>query len=247
MVGVPEGGKDAFDSVDVQLIRTDHEDPERNELAVAQLRITVKDADERKVGRAFTTRITEMALANYPGLLRRRRSDGASTYGVYWPALIPADACHVEVIMGDRRRPVATTNSPATPTAEIELPCANDAAVAFGPVIAAPLGRIVGARSGDKGGDANVGVWARSRQGYLWLREYLTVERLAELFPEARSCSVERHELPNLLAVNFILHGLLEEGVASSTRLDAQAKGFGEYLRSRVVPIPEVLLAEATP
>jgi hypothetical protein len=103
-----------------------------------------------------------------------------------------------------------------------------------------PLGTIAGARSGDKGGDANLGVWVRTDAQYRWLVAELTVARLKELLPEAGE--VERYELANLRAVNFVLRGLLGEGVASSTRFDPQAKALGEWLRSRLVDIPEELL-----
>jgi len=103
-----------------------------------------------------------------------------------------------------------------------------------------PLGTIAGARSGDKGGDANLGVWVRTDEAYAWLAAELTVARLKELLPEAGE--VVRYELPNLRALNFVLHGLLGEGVASSTRFDPQAKALGEWLRSRHVDIPEDLL-----
>lgn len=103
-----------------------------------------------------------------------------------------------------------------------------------------PLGTIVGARSGDKGGDANLGVWVRTEQQYEWLKDFLTTARLKELLPEAGE--VDRYELPNLKALNFVLHGLLGEGVASSTRFDPQAKALGEWLRSREAEIPEALL-----
>jgi hypothetical protein len=105
-----------------------------------------------------------------------------------------------------------------------------------------PLGHVVGARSGDKGGDANVGLWATSPQAYAWLRRYLTTGRLRELLTEAAALPVDRYELPNLLAVNFVIHGLLAPGVSATTRPDAQAKGLGEYLRSRLVPVPAALL-----
>jgi hypothetical protein len=105
-----------------------------------------------------------------------------------------------------------------------------------------PLGLICGARSGDKGGNANVGVWARDRAGYGWLRDYLTVERLRELLTEAADLEVRRFELANLGAVNFVIVGLLGAGVAASTRPDPQAKGLGEYLRSRLVDVPAELL-----
>ena len=103
-----------------------------------------------------------------------------------------------------------------------------------------PLGSIAGARSGDKGGDANVGVWVRTDARYEWLRTELTVARLKELLPEAGE--VVRYELPNLRALNFVLRGLLGDGVASSTRFDPQAKALGEWLRSRHVDVPEELL-----
>ena len=103
----------------------------------------------------------------------------------------------------------------------------------------APLGRAFGARSGDKGGNANLGVWARTDDAYVWLHRTLTVERLRELMPaETEGLEVTRYELPNLRAINFVIVGLLGRGVAASTRTDPQAKGLGEYLRAKVVDLP---------
>jgi hypothetical protein len=106
-----------------------------------------------------------------------------------------------------------------------------------------PLGHIAAARSGDKGGNANVGVWVKDPAAYDWLRAYLTVELFRELVPEAANLTVERYQLPNLRALNFVVVGLLGAGVAASTRPDPQAKGLGEYLRSRLVDVPASLLA----
>jgi hypothetical protein len=114
-----------------------------------------------------------------------------------------------------------------------------------GPTRRVPLGTLFGARSGDKGGNANLGVWARSDSGYAWLAHYLTIERFKELVSEARGLEVQRYELPNLRSVNFVIVGLLGEGVASSTRTDAQAKSLGEYLRAKMVDLPVSLLADA--
>ena len=106
-----------------------------------------------------------------------------------------------------------------------------------------PLGRVCGARSGDKGGNANVGLWTRDDESHAWMSGYLTVDRLRELLgPEAADLTIERFDLPNLRAINVVVHGLLGAGVASSTRPDPQAKGLGEYLRSRLVDVPERLL-----
>jgi hypothetical protein len=101
---------------------------------------------------------------------------------------------------------------------------------------------VAGARSGDKGGDANVGVWARDPAGFDWMRSYLTTERLRNLLPEAAALPIHRYELPNLNALNFVITGLLGDGAAASTRPDPQAKGLAEYLRSRYAEVPAALL-----
>jgi hypothetical protein len=111
-----------------------------------------------------------------------------------------------------------------------------------GPARAVPLGTIVGARSGDKGGSANVGVWVRTDAQFAWLADVLTVERFQALLPETAPLEVSRHSLPNLRALNFVVDGILGEGVASNARHDPQAKALGEWLRSRVVDIPAALL-----
>ncbi|NVI87501.1 acyclic terpene utilization AtuA family protein [Actinomadura sp. BRA 177] len=118
---------------------------------------------------------------------------------------------------------------------------------AQGPVVRGPLGRVVGARSGDKGGDANIGVWARTDAQWRWLEPFLTVERLNELLPETRDHAVRRYVLPNLRAVNFVIEGLLQEGVSASTRFDPQGKALGEWLRSRLVDVPESILVSPEP
>jgi hypothetical protein len=101
-----------------------------------------------------------------------------------------------------------------------------------------PLGTVAGARSGDKGGNANIGLWTRDDAGYTWLAAEITPDRVRELLPEAAGLDVRVFALPNLRAVNVVVVGLLGEGVASSTRPDPQAKGLGEYLRSRLVSVP---------
>jgi len=109
-----------------------------------------------------------------------------------------------------------------------------------------PLGTLAGARSGDKGGNANVGVWVESDEAYDWLSRGLTVEKFKELLPETKEYDVDRFDLPNIRALNFVVHGMLGEGVAAGTRQDPQAKGLGEWLRARHVNIPLSLLEEPT-
>ena len=271
-----EGGRASFDSVDVRLRRTDHVDPATNEDAQAELRVTVMDRDKTKVGRAFSNAVIEMVLASYPGLFTTSPPSDATSFGVYWPALIPDDVPRHEMVLGDTRtviEPVATEQriiaGGRTDTFMYSLAAADPSAGAEGggqsaiwpgplrelleiadrpdePVSRIALGRVFGARSGDKGGNANVGVWARSDEAYVWLHRFLTVDRLRQLMPaETEGLAVARYELPNLRALNFVIVGLLGRGVAASTRSDPQAKGLGEYLRAKVVEIPTRLLDQA--
>jgi len=238
------GGKEQFDEVDVRLTRSDKEDPDSNEEAGTYLRITVKDKDARKVGRAFTAKVIEMALASYPGFHMASGLSSENAFGVYWPALVPVEAIDETVVTHDGSRiPVPAVKSDATVT--VEAAPAPSASVPAGPTTRAPLGAIFGARSGDKGGNANVGVWARDDAAYTWLADFLTAERFKELVGEARDLEVLRYELPNLRALNFVVVGLLGEGVSSSTRPDAQAKSLGEFLRAKQVDLPRELLASA--
>jgi hypothetical protein len=232
-----------FASVVTRVVRTDKPDPVTNEEATALWRISVKDPDERKVGRAFSNAVIETALASIPGMYGVGGGpSAASPYGVYRPALIDADVVPQYVHVDDRTIQIERI-APAGPVPVI--PAEGPAAAPpDGPSTPGPFGRVVGARSGDKGGDANVGVFARSDPAWAWLDAFLTTERLIELLPEAGRFPIDRYRLPNIRSLNFVVHGLLEEGVAASTRQDAQAKSLGEWLRARIVDIPDSLLAD---
>ncbi|MGV0735063.1 acyclic terpene utilization AtuA family protein [Mycobacterium syngnathidarum] len=234
--------KESIDSVSTELRRTDRHDPERNELAIAELVVNLKDRDEKKIGRAVSDAVVQMALASYPGMFGGGMLTAKpATYGVYWPTLIPNELCASECVVNGLTTMVPNT-TPGLPGDVVSGWVPALPSFDAGRTVREPLGRIVGARSGDKGGNANVGLWVRTPEQYVWLESFLTVDALAELLPEAREHAVERYELPNLFALNFVFRGLLQEGVAASTRRDPQAKGFGEYIRARVVDIPAVLL-----
>jgi hypothetical protein len=236
------GGKASFAETDVRLMRFDTDDAPTNEAATAHLRITVKDPEARKVGRAFSGAVMELLLAGPAGLHTTTPPTAESAYGVYWPALIPADLIEHRVVLPDgMTRTIVRGDHAPLGRRPTSLPVPSPVAVQ-GPTRTVPLGKLCGARSGDKGGNANVGVWARTDTAFAWLRGYLTTDRLRTLIPEASALTVHRHELPNLRALNFVIVGLLGEGVAASVRPDPQAKGLGEYLRSRHVPIPITVL-----
>jgi hypothetical protein len=235
-------GKSAPRELSFQLDEAAWPDPDSNQRATARLFITAKDQDERKVGRAFSSAVTELVLASYPGFYATSPPGDASAYGVYWPALVPAHEVQEVAMLPDGSR-VAVPPAEPKPRARVAAPAPQLPAPPTGPIRRAPLGAVFGARSGDKGGNANLGVWARSDLAYAWLERFLTVERLKALLPETAELEVRRYELPNLRALNFVIVGLLGEGVASSLRPDAQAKSLGEWLRAREVEIPEALLS----
>jgi hypothetical protein len=225
-----------------RLARTDHPDADTEEAAAAMLTVHIHDADPERAGRAFSQAAVELALSSYPGCTLTTAPGDGSPYGVFRPESVPQEAvAHVAVLPDGTRVEIdpPTAFSPAAGAAE---PGRATVSQTPGPTRRAPLGTVAGARSGDKGGDANLGVWARSDAGYAWLRDYLTVAELRRLLPECAPLPIDRYELANLRAVNFVIHGLLGEGVAASTRFDPQAKALGEWLRARIVDIPEVLL-----
>jgi len=224
------------------LARTDHPDADTEETASALLRCVVRDPDPANVGRQFSSAAVELALGSYPGFTTTAPPGEGQVYGVFTPgyvdaALVPHVAVHADGTRVDIA-PAAETK-PLEPVAPFALPEPRP----FGITRRAPLGTIAGARSGDKGGNANVGVWVRTGPHWQWLAHALTVERLRELLPETEGLTVTRHLLPHLRAVNFVIEGILGEGVAYQARFDPQAKGLGEWLRARYIDIPEEFLS----
>ncbi|MGW1500887.1 acyclic terpene utilization AtuA family protein [Streptomyces mirabilis] len=223
------------------LARTDHADAPTQETASALLRLVVRDRDQDAVGRTLSGAAIELALASYPGFHVIAPPGKGSPYGVFEDVYVPQGAVeHVAVLHDGRHVPVA----PAADTLVLE-PAPEPALpepLPPGPTRRAALGVVAGARSGDKGGNANVGVWVRSDDAWRWLVHQLTADRFQNLIAESCHLKVVRHTLPNLRALNFVVEGILGEGVASQHRFDPQAKALGEWLRSRHLDIPEALL-----
>ena len=222
------GGWDRFDTADVRRLGS-------------SLRITVKDRDRDKVGRRFSNAVMELLLASYAGAYATTPPTDATEYGVYWPALVPATAVDHAVVLPDGTRQ-RIPPAPTTGGSLVTTPPLPSRWPPGGATKSVPLGVVCGGRSGDKGGNANVGLWARTDGAYRWLATELTVERFGNLLPEAAGLEVRRYLLPNLRALNFVVVGLLGEGVASSVRPDPQAKSLAEHLRAQVIDVPSELL-----
>jgi len=223
------------------LARTDRPDADTEQTASALLTCTVRDPDANKVGRRFSSAAVELALASYPGFHTTAPPADAAVYGLFTPGYVAAaEVAHLAVHADGTKVPIP----PAVETldlAAVDEPALPEPLPA-GPTRRLPLGTIAGARSGDKGGGANIGLWVHTDAQYRWLTHTLTVERLRELLPEAADLTVTRHLLPSIRAVNFVIDGILGKGVAYQSRFDPQAKGLGEWLRSRHVDIPEGIL-----
>lgn len=230
--------------LDWTLARTDHPDADTEETASALLRCTARDREPNVVGRAFSSVAVEFALASYPGFSLTAPPGAGQPYGVYTAAYVDAGLVPHTAVLPDGTAvaiDAVTPTRPLEPLPEPELPHP----LPPGPARRVPLGTLAGARSGDKGGDANIGVWVRTDDQWRWLVHTLTADAVKELLPETRPLTVTRYVLPHLRAVNFVVEGILGRGVASGARFDPQAKGLGEWLRSRHLDIPETLL-EAT-
>nr|WP_205267840.1 acyclic terpene utilization AtuA family protein [Mycolicibacterium sphagni] len=227
--------------LDWTLARTDHVDADTEEAASALLSCVVRDPDPKTVGRQFSSAAVELALASYPGFTSTAPPGDGQVYGVFTAGYVPASEIAQVAVRHDGTRTDIAAAGATLELSDVQAPPLPQA-LAPAPTRRLPLGTIAGARSGDKGGAANVGVWVRTDDQWRWLAHTLTVDALRELLPETKDLPVSRHLLPNLRAVNFVIDGILGQGVAYQARFDPQAKGLGEWLRSRHIDIPEEIL-----
>ena len=236
------GGKEQFDKVDIQLHRTDKENPNSNEEAQAFLRIDVMSSNPELVGRLFNAKIIELALANFPGWTGRSGVVPNGPYIEYWPTLVNSKYVKERIHIGDKVIDIAPTSQLGLEEKYYQKVPYENPELEIQSFEEDFFGKIFGTRSGDKGGCANLGVWAKTEDAYSFLFDFLTVEKLKELLPDLEKFDIDRYELPNIFSLNFYVHGILQEGVSSSTRMDGQAKSLGEYLRAKKINFPKQLL-----
>ncbi len=237
------GGKDQFQQVDVQLVRSDKENPNTNEEANAHLKIAVLDPDQNKIGRSFSAKTVEIALASIPGFTMTSPPGPGGPIIIHWPTLVSNSHLKQRIMVGDEEMFLDPVSADLKGE-EVKPVEPNIPDVPTGNLVKVPLGRAFATRSGDKGGNANLGIWGKTPEAYAFLKEFLSIEKLKDFLQDMTGFEIERHELPNLLALNFYLKGVLGEGVAASVRNDPQAKTLGEYLRAKIVDIPESILVK---
>ena len=238
------GGRKQFDEVSIQLHRTDKENPNSNEEAMASLLVSVKSKDQNLVGRLFSAKIIELALANIPGFFAQGGVKSSGPVIIYWPALV--DSKHIK-----EKVHIDGEEIEVIPTSQLEL---EEIYYQKEPIKIKKIkkedekeiyfGEIYGTRSGDKGGCANLGVWAKNANSFAFLHDFLTVKKLKELLPDLNQYKIERFELANINSLNFYIHDILQDGVSSNDKKDGQAKSLGEYLRAKKVKVPQIIIGD---
>lgn len=245
------GNVEGLEATTIDRIGQADDDPGTQNAGTTLLKVSVQGTKDA-AGRRFSSHMVELALGGYPGLYFLTPPQQGSAFGAYWPALIDQGQLMQTVIHYDGAtetigtpvlRPEAQAQAPSSVT--LDGSPSESVSSSFEETVQAALGDLVYARSGDKGGDANIGVWVNDEAAWGWIKHALTVEELRRLLPETQGLDVARYELPNLRALNFVISGLLGAGATSSLRLDAQGKGLGEWLRSRHMSIPKTLLHRA--
>jgi hypothetical protein len=239
------GGKEQFDDVSINLHRTNKENPNSNEEAMATLSISVKSMNPDLVGRLFSAKIIELSLANYPGFFSSGGGKKPGPVIVYWPALVDSKFINEYVHIDGETIEIIPTSQMGFEESFYQKNLVEIAPAPEGKTDKGPLGSYFGARSGDKGGCANLGVWAKTDLSYSFLYNFLTVEKLKELLPDLNNYEIDRYDLPNIKSLNFYIHGILEDGVSSNNKKDGQAKSLGEYLRAKIVDLPISIIKES--
>lgn len=230
------GGEELYDDISIQLIRTDKPDAQTNEEAMATLKISVKSQDPVLAGRLFSAKVVELGLANYPGWTVQSDINSGSPFIEYWPTSIQRQRVQEIVHINGKSLKIEQAQHESEQNIE-----ADDFEVMTidGDLSEIQLGRIYGTRSGDKGGCANLGVWAKDMESFNYLYSYLTVDKFKELLPDLAQYHIERFHLPNIFSLNFFIRGILGNGVSSNDRRDGQAKSLGEYLGSKTINCPK--------
>ena len=238
------GGRKQFDDVSIQLHRTDKENPNSNEEAMASLLVSVKSKDQNLVGRLFSAKIIELALANIPGFFAQGGVKSSGPVIIYWPALVDSKYIKEKVHIDGEEIEVIPTSQlkleeiyyQKEPIKIKKIKKEDEKEIYFG--------EIYGTRSGDKGGCANLGVWAKNANSFAFLHDFLTVKKLKELLPDLNQYKIERFELANINSLNFYIHDILQDGVSSNDKKDGQAKSLGEYLRAKKVKVPQSIIGD---
>jgi hypothetical protein len=260
---------DKFDVLEFQRIGVPEPNPRSQLRSTTYLRVFA-EASNPNVNLGLASLLSEFAMQHYSGFhsTSDHRTALPKPYISYYPAIYPQSSLDTSVNMiestGSSEAVKVDTIQTTPPPKFEDLSKRQSYETAspinlssLGPTTQTRLGDIVLARSGDKGGNANIGFFIPTdlpsayppssplyAESWDWLRTYLTIPRLKDMFGESWSDKfhVERVEFPHIFAVHFVVYGVLGRGVSGSSRLDSFAKGMGDWLRDVVVEVPVKLL-----
>ena len=238
------GGIDQFDEVSMDLHQTQKNNPNSNEEAMASLSLSVKSMDPNVVGRMFSAKIIELSLASFPGFFAQGGVKASGPIIVYWPALVDSKHIKEQVYVDGKKIEILPTSQLGLEEKYYQKEPIDIPEAPKGVTKLVYFGEIYGTRSGDKGGCANLGVWAKKDMAYSFLYEFLTVKKLKELLPDLEKFNIDRYDLPNIKSLNFYIHDILQDGISSNNRKDGQAKSLGEYLGAKLIDIPNEILKD---
>jgi hypothetical protein len=244
------GGTDLYEDTCTQFLAWNATHPPLTDSEPSELmvQLAVRDHDEKKINSRFGVQVVPRVLGSVPGItvLADQGRPRASDVVGYWPALIDRSCVPMKVVVGDDEvdvpYPDLSTAAPAGPAFTSGSPPRPSGGGGGGDTVTVPLSRLCLARSGDKGDTSNVGVLARSEAIYSWMVEHITPAFVKERFAGICKGDVERHEVPNLLACNFLLHESLGGGGTLSLILDPQGKTYAQYLLAAQVEVETALL-----
>jgi len=216
------------------------EQPATQAQATVAIRIGAMAADPGELVK-LRQGLTSFGLGGMPGFHAEAGPPFAMRVD-FWPTLIRQSEIKQQVVLDDGH--VIDIAPPPTAAFHPKDRAAAKQAPArlSGPTRRVPLGEIIHARAGDKGGNLNLGVWARRPEAWDWIRATLTDHKMAQLLVLREDVSVERHELGNLHGLLFVLRGYFGASAAGCAILDNLGKGVGEFLRTQLVEAPVELL-----
>jgi hypothetical protein len=216
------------------------EQPATQAQATVAIRIAAMASDSGELAK-LRHGLTSFGLGGMPGFHAEAGPPFAMRVD-FWPTLIPQTEVHHRIVLHDGR----AIDIPLPPTAAFHPKHrASPAPEPFrlsGETRHVALGGLIHARAGDKGGNLNLGVWARRPEAWEWIRASLTGNKVAKLLALCDDVSVERHELGNLNGLLFVLRGYFGVSAAGCAILDNLGKGVGEFLRTQRMDIPVELL-----
>ncbi|KAL3264315.1 hypothetical protein ABHI18_000922 [Aspergillus niger] len=246
---LPEEVKQSLETLEFQRIGTPAANPAFQAESTTYLRVFVASRSEGTV-LAVARALKDISLKHFSGFHTSldTRTAIPLPFLAYYPALIKQSEIHEEINLIDASNNISSYDTGHPPQYQDLTPRENydpaDPQVFSGPTKQLRLGDIALGRSGDKGGNLNCGLFVTNPKHWHWLRSYLTRDRMRELIGGDWNDSffIERVEFPNIMAVHFVIYGILGRGVSSSSRLDGFGKGFVDYIRDKMVDVPVEIL-----